>query len=98
MLVLFPVAAGDLDRSKQACDEGELDGACALAAKCALELTKSSTGGVHKVEEDGVSAVLRMHCAIGCAYLGVPSYGDAFTPSMRLVSIRRGRGWFLFRI
>ena len=30
--------------------------------------------------------------------LGVPSCRDAFTPSMRLVSIRRGRGWFLFRI
>ena len=29
--------------------------------------------------------------------LGVPSCRDAFTPSMRLVSSRRGRGWFLFR-
>ena len=76
MLVLFPVAAGDLDRSKQACDEGELDGACALAAKCALELTKSSTGGVHKVEEDGVSAVLRMHCAIGCGSYVLYRVGD----------------------
>ena len=28
--------------------------------------------------------------------LGVPSCGGAFTPSMRLVSISRGRGWFLF--
>ena len=28
--------------------------------------------------------------------LGVPSCGGAFTPSTRLVSIRRGRGWFLF--
>ena len=28
--------------------------------------------------------------------LGVPSCRDAFTPSTRLVSIRRGRGWFLF--
>ena len=31
------------------------------------------------------------------ANLGVPSCGGAFTPSTRLVSIRRGRGWFLFR-
>ena len=30
--------------------------------------------------------------------LGVPLCGGAFTPSMRLVSIRRGRGWFLFRV
>ena len=29
--------------------------------------------------------------------LGVPSCRGAFTPSMRLVSSRRGRGWFLFR-
>ena len=28
---------------------------------------------------------------------GVPRCCGAFTPSMRLVSIRRGRGWFLFR-
>ena len=32
----------------------------------------------------------------GCD-LGVPSCRGAFTPSTRLVSIRRGRGWFLFR-
>ena len=31
------------------------------------------------------------------ANLGVPSCGGAFTPSTRLVFIRRGRGWFLFR-
>ena len=31
------------------------------------------------------------------SYLAVPSCGGAFTPSTRLVSIRRGRGWFLFR-
>ena len=31
------------------------------------------------------------------AYLGVPRCCGAFTPSTRLVSIRRGRGWFLFR-
>ena len=30
--------------------------------------------------------------------LGVPSCRDALTPSTRLVSIRRGRGWFLFRL
>ena len=30
--------------------------------------------------------------------LGVPRCCGAFTPSTRLVSIRRGRGWFLFRI
>ena len=30
-------------------------------------------------------------------YLGVPSCRGAFTPSMRAVSRRRGRGWFLFR-
>ena len=29
--------------------------------------------------------------------LGVPRCCGAFTPSMRLVSIRRGRGWFDFR-
>ncbi len=29
-------------------------------------------------------------------HLGVPRCCGAFTPSMRLVSIRRGRGWFLF--
>ena len=28
---------------------------------------------------------------------GVPRCRGAFTPSMRLVSIRRGRGWFIFR-
>ena len=31
------------------------------------------------------------------ANLVVPSCGGAFTPSTRLVFIRRGRGWFLFR-
>ena len=30
--------------------------------------------------------------------LGVPLCRGAFTPSTRLVSIRRGRGWFLFRV
>ena len=30
--------------------------------------------------------------------LGVPRCCGAFTPSTRLVSIRRGRGWFLFRV
>ena len=30
--------------------------------------------------------------------LGVPRYCGAFTPSTRLVTIRRGRGWFCFRI
>ena len=35
----------------------------------------------------------------GDAYdLGVPRCGGAFTPSTRLASIRRGRGWFLFRV
>ena len=29
--------------------------------------------------------------------LGVPRCCGAFTPSTRLVSIRRGRGWFIFR-
>ena len=29
-------------------------------------------------------------------HLGVPRCCGAFTPSTRLVSIRRGRGWFLF--
>ena len=29
-------------------------------------------------------------------YLGVPSCGDAFTPSTRLVSRNDGSGWFLF--
>ena len=29
--------------------------------------------------------------------LGVPSCGGAFTSSIRLVSISRCRGWFLFR-
>ncbi len=78
MLVLFPVATGDLDstgKKAQVCDEGELDAACALAAKCALELTQSR-GGVHKVEEDGVSAVLRMHCAIGCGSYVLYRVGD----------------------
>ena len=38
-------------------------------------------------------------CGAMCAKydLGVPRCCGAFTPSMRLVSIRRGRGWFLFR-
>ena len=31
------------------------------------------------------------------AHLGVQRCCGAFTPSTRLVSIRRGRGWFLFR-
>ena len=30
------------------------------------------------------------------AYLGVPRCCGAFTPSRRLVFIRRGRGWFIF--
>ena len=71
MLVLFPVAAGDrgwhgacLSGKQPVCDAPELDAACALAAKCALELTKASTGGVHKVEEDGVSA--RFEDAVPC--------------------------------
>ena len=29
-------------------------------------------------------------------HLGVPRCCGAFTPSTRLVSIRRGRGWFIF--
>ena len=38
-------------------------------------------------------------CGAMCAKydLGVPRCCGAFTPSTRLVSIRRGRGWFLFR-
>jgi hypothetical protein len=31
------------------------------------------------------------------SYLAVPLCRDAFTPSMRVVSGRAGRGWFLFR-
>ena len=34
--------------------------------------------------------------AVAMYHLGVPLCRDAFTPSTRLVSIRRGRGWFLF--
>jgi len=34
---------------------------------------------------------------LGQCDLGVPRFCGAFTPSMRLVSIRRGRGWSLFR-
>ena len=34
--------------------------------------------------------------AMGVHGLGVPSCGDAFTSFKRLVSIRRGRGWFIF--
>ena len=30
--------------------------------------------------------------------LGVPLCRDAFTPSTRLVFIRRGRGWFIFDV
>ena len=30
--------------------------------------------------------------------LGVPQCCGAFTPTTRLVSIRRGRGWFIFRV
>ena len=33
---------------------------------------------------------------LGQCDLGVPRFCGAFTPSMRLVSIRRGRGWSLF--
>ena len=38
-------------------------------------------------------------CGAMCAKydLGVPRCCGAFTPSTRLVSIRRGQGWFLFR-
>ena len=35
--------------------------------------------------------------AVAMYDLGVPLYRDAFTPSTRLVSIRRGRGWFFLR-
>ena len=34
---------------------------------------------------------------LGQCDLGVPRFCGAFTPSMRLVSIRRGRGWSLCR-
>ena len=40
---------------------------------------------------------LELVVAHHAANLGVPRYCGAFTPSTRLVSIRRGRGWFLFR-
>ena len=36
--------------------------------------------------------------AMGVHGLGVPRCCGAFTPSTRLVSIRRGRGWFIFRV
>ena len=39
---------------------------------------------------------LELVVAHHAANLGVPRYCGAFTPSTRLVSIRRGRGWFLF--
>ena len=35
---------------------------------------------------------------LSVSYLAVPSCRDAFTPSTRLVSIRRGRGWSLVQI
>ena len=34
----------------------------------------------------------------GVRDLGVPSCGDAFTPSTRVVFERGGRGWSLFRV
>ena len=39
---------------------------------------------------------LQLVVAHHAANLGVPRCCGAFTPSTRLVSIRRGRGWFLF--
>ena len=44
--------------------------------------------------EDDVLSELVMNMCV----LGVPRCRGAFTPSTRLVSIRRGRGWFLFRV
>ena len=43
--------------------------------------------------EEEMRKILTIRCD-----LGVPLSRDAFTPSTRLVSIRRGRGWFLFRV
>jgi hypothetical protein len=43
------------------------------------------------VQDEGTKAAMERLCD-----LGVLLCRDAFTPSMRLVSIRRGRGWFIF--
>ena len=42
-------------------------------------------------EDDVREALLAVDC-------GVPRCCGAFTPSTRLVSIGRGRGWFIFRV
>ena len=57
-----------------------------------VELEHASRIGEAAEEE----VMMAVHKHIRCD-LGVPSCRDAFTPSTRLVSIRRGRGWFLFR-
>ena len=38
-----------------------------------------------------------MAARLGVLYLAVPRCCGAFTPSTRLVSIREGAAWFLFR-
>ena len=54
---------------------------------------------VHQKDTENESkscyAKLNLVDLAGCD-LGVPRCCGAFTPSTRLVSIRRGRGWFLF--
>ena len=48
---------------------------------------------------EGEHASVYEAAEVVCAYdLGVPRCCGAFTSFKRLVSIRRGRGWFLFRV
>jgi len=66
----------------------------------ALEGEFGSTVGANAylTAKDGAQGFAAHWDDVDVCDLGVPSCRGAFTPSTRLVSIRRGRGWFLFRV
>ena len=65
----------------------------------ALEGEFGSTVGANAylTAKDGAQGFAAHWDDVDVCDLGVPRCCGAFTPSTRLVSIRRGRGWFLFR-
>ena len=58
----------------------------------------AATNAKEFIQLGGTRADLKYDIARGWCDLGVPSYCGVFTSFKRLVSISRGRGWFLFRI
>ena len=86
------------DASESEDELPEFDAAAAEAMRNARDTSekttkkKSTTEGLIKTANP--NAPTKSHMKM--SDLGVPRCCGAFTPSMRLVSIRRGRGWFIF--